>query len=216
MPWNLSASLHGGSRAGSIARTAPFTVHPPSSLGGGFPTSAGAPSSLRDRPRSRLTSASPLVGRGRERFSSIDLPAGIPEDEGQIHAGADLSSLGGLDDFQLYGPAAGVTTQEAAESQWMRATLDAESGNFLEFVRMEIAAKPKAGVIEGDEDELAAEGASAKPSMDFGELLPPERHTKTVAAQGLLHVLALATKGLLRVQQDEDYGAIAIEVTGRL
>lgn len=211
MPWNLSASIH-GSRAGSLARGAPF--HPPSSIGGFPSASAGHPSSIipplpgsLDR-RSRLTSASPLLGRGRDRFSSIDLP--IPEAaDDEIPAGADVSSLGAIDDFQLYGPAAGVTTQQAAESQWMRATLDQESENFLQFVKMEMAAKP----VPADGDELAGE---TEREMFFGELLPPEKHTRTVAAQGLLHVLALATKGLLRVQQGEHYGAIALEVVGGL
>ena len=214
MPWNLSASIH-GSRAGSLARGAPF--HPPSSIGGFPSASAGQPSSIipplpgsLDR-RSRLTSASPLVGRDRDRFSSMDLP--IPEAaDDEIPAGADVSSLGAVDDFQLYGPAAGVTTQQAAESQWMRATLDQESNNFLEFVKVEIAAKPVPAADE-EGDELAGE---TKRSMFFGELLPPEKHTRTVAAQGLHHVLALATKGLLRVQQGEHYGAIALEVVGGL
>jgi len=214
MPWNLSASIH-GSRAGSLARGAPF--QPPSSIGGFPSASAGQPSSIvpplpgsLDR-RSRLTSASPLVGRGRDRFSSIDLPIPEAADNEEIPPGADVSSLGAVDDFQLYGPAAGVTTQQAAESQWMRATLDQESNNFLEFLRLEIAAKPVPPADE--EDELAGETMR---EMFFGELLPPEKHTRTVAAQGLHHVLALATKGLLRVQQREHYGAIALEVVGGL
>ena len=208
MPWNLSASVH-GSRAGSLARGAP-SFRPPSSIGG-FPTSAGDPSSINapvpgslDR-RSRLTSASPLIGRGR----SIEFP--IPEAQDDIAAGADVSSLGALDDFQLYGPAAGVSTQQAAESQWMRATLDQESNNFLEFVKTEIAAKPLPAADEADEDELAADFRPKRLTY-FEELLPPEKHTKTVAAQALHHVLALATKGLIQVQQKEHYGAIALEV----
>lgn len=96
----------------------------------------------------------------------------------------------------------------------MRATLDAESNNFLEFVKVEIKAKPVV-MEEGEGDELAGEVGMGK-RMFFGELLPPERHTKMVAAQGLLHVLALATKGLLRVRQGEHYGAIALEVVGGL
>lgn len=212
MPWNLSASIH-GSRAGSLAHGGPY--RPPSSIGG-FPTSAGQPSStLPPVPgsldhRSRIISASPLVGRGRERFSSIDVP--IQEGQEEIAAGADVSSLGAIEDFQLYGPAAAVTTQQAAESQWMRATLDQESSNFLEFVKTEIAAKPLAAAVEGEEDELAFETTTAKQSTFFEELLSPESHSKAVAAQGLLHVLALATKGLLRVEQKEHYGAIEMEV----
>ena len=67
MPWNISAN----SRQGSLARGRGFQ----SSIGG-FPTSAGGPpgslgvpypSSL-DRPASRLTSASPIHGRGNLRY----------------------------------------------------------------------------------------------------------------------------------------------------
>ena len=111
----------------------------------------------------------------------------------------------------MYGPAAGVSTQQAAESQWMRATLDQESNNFLEFVKTEIGAKPLPAAVE--EDELAGETRRVS-NMLFEELLPPEKHTKTVAAQGLHHVLALASKGLLRVQQEEFYGPIELEVVG--
>ena len=212
MPWNISASLH-GSRAGSIARGGPASM-------GGFPTSAGQPGSQPsgvlpgslDR-RSRLTSASPLVGRGRERFSSIDLP--IQEAHDELGGGPDVSSLGGGgatagDDFQLYGPAAAVSTQQAADSQWMRATLDQESHNFLDFVKTEIATRPLRPVAAADdEDEFS--GAPAQPQravVEFEELLPPKKHSKVVAAQALHHVLALATKGLLDVRQEEAYGAI--------
>ena len=218
MPWNISASLR-GSRAGSIARGGPASIT-------GFPTSAGQPGSLPsgvitgslDR-RSRVTSASPLVGRGRERFSSIDLPIQEAHDE---LAGGDISFLGGGgggggsgagDDFQLYGPAAAVTTQQAAESQWMRATLDQESNNFLEFVKTEILNRPLPAAAAEDEDELSGVPQPQRPTVQFEDLLPPEKHTKIVAAQALHHVLALATKGLLGVMQEEAYGGIELTVS---
>lgn len=99
-----------------------------------------------------------------------------------------------LSDFQLYGPAAGVSTQTAAESQWIRATLDHESNNFLEFLKFEIAGK------EGERSVL------------FEELLPPPQHTKIVAAQALHHVLALTTKGIIHVKQNDHYGPIALSL----
>ena len=91
----------------------------------------------------------------------------------------------------------------------MRATLDTESNNFLEFVKTEITKKPVPAVE--DEDELARETTPAK-EIFFEELLPPARHTKIVAAQALHHVLALASKGLIGVRQDVDYGPIALGV----
>ena len=216
MPWNTTASAH-GSHQGSIARgqLAPSSIG--GSIGVGFASSVGQPGSAlfqppgallpssQERRGSHLTSASPLVGRGRQRFSSIDLP--IHEAE----AGDDLT-LGALDEFSAYGPAAGVSTQQAANSQWIRATLDAESSNFLDFVQAAIEKKP-ALVAAEDEDELSgdAKGQGGR-EMFFEELLPPQKNTKLVAAQGLHHVLALATKGLLIVRQEADYGPIAMSL----
>ena len=208
MPWNTTAS-----RAGSIARGPLSAAGGFGSSVGGFASSVGQPGSAiaplpssLDR-RRRLTSASPLVGRG--------LPIQETEAEDDFGGGGG-SSLGALDPFeyQLYGPAAGVSTQQAAESQWMRATLDAESGNFLEFVRNEIEKRP---VAEGEDEVPMQEGVGTE-EMEVGrgilfeQLLPPERHTRIVAAQALHHVLALATKGLIAVRQVVEYGPIAIEV----
>ena len=159
-----------------------------------------------ERRGSRLTSASPLVGRSQhERYSSLELPAQAGEDEFPIGGGSSI--LGADDGFQLYGPAAGVSTQLAGESQWMKATLDAESNNFLDFVKTHHARE--SGDL--DDNELAS-GTDQDRSTLFEELLPPAQHTKIVAAQALLHVLALATRGLLSVQQDEGYGIINLRL----
>ena len=213
MPWNTTASAL-GSRAGSIARG---EAGPIGGSIGGFASSAGGSAGpvpgSHDR-RSRLTSASPLLGRGRERerFSSLDLP--IPEAE--AGAGPGGAPFDPLDDFQLYDPVAGVSTQTALGSQWMRATLDAESKNFLEFVKSELATRPpvvRGAEGEEAEEELAGgdEGVGPREIL-FEELLPPARHPKIVAAQALLHVLALATKGLVTVSQRVDYGSIKLGV----
>lgn len=164
----------------------------------------GQPSSL-DRRASRITSASPLLGRGLERYSSLELPA--QEDEDELSGGHDLPSSRATDNFQLYGPAAGVSTQTAAESQWMRATLDHESSNFLEFLKAEFERKMASVEEEGQEST----GVNVlRNSIVLEELLPPSQHTKVVAAQALHHVLALATKGLIAVQQDLAYGPITL------
>ena len=205
-PWNASSAL--GSRQGSAGRGRGFA----SSLGG-FPTSAGVPSSVHgvggagpsslDRRASRIPSASPLVGRGRERYSSLELP--IHEDDDGVQVGHLGSSDHAMDDFQLYGPAAAVDTQTAADSQWIEATLDHEAHNFLGFVRTQIEAIP--APADEEEDELTSTGRP-KGSVTFEELLPPTQHSKLVAAQALHHVLALATKGLLIIRQEEPYGSI--------
>lgn len=200
MPWNASSAL--GSRQGSIMRGRGFG----SSIGG-FPTSAGGPSSLPgrgdvrpsslDRRASRILSASPLVGRGLPRYSSLELP--MDNDDGDLLGGRPISDDQALDNFELYGPGAAVDTQTAADSQWVRSTLNQEANNFLAFVQAKIAEIPAAE--DDEEDELSGD-ARPRVSVTFGELLPPKQNTKVVASQALYHVLALATKSLLHVQQD--------------
>lgn len=203
-PWNASVSAT-GSRPGSIIRAfgLPSSVGRPSSLilpGGGV-------SGSLDRRASRIASASPLLGRGQQRYSSLELP--IHEDDDELLGLQQMSASNEAEDFQLYGPAAGVSTQVAAESQWMRATLDKESGNFLEFVTTEIARRRK---TSGEEDAERADPTVVQNAVLFEDLLPPLKHTKIVAAQALHHVLALATKGLINVQQDTAYGPITLNL----
>ena len=98
----------------------------------------------------------------------------------------------------------------------MRATLDAESKNFLEFVKSELATRPPvvhgAEGEEGEEEIAGGDEGVGPREILFEELLPPARHPKIVAAQALLHVLALATKGLVTVSQRVDYGSIKLGV----
>lgn len=163
------------------------------------------PSSL-DRRASRVPSASPLVGRGRERYSSLGLPVGDNDDE--LLGGYRVSDDQALADFQLYGPGAVVDTQTAATSQWVRAALDKEAFNFLAFVEAKIMA---ISASAEEEDELSPE-AAPRVSISFQELLPPTQNTKLVASQALHHILALATKSLVNVQQGSPYGRIGISL----
>ena len=209
-PWNVSSAL--GSRHGSIARGHAFA----SSIGG-LPTSAGPPSSFPgiggavpsslDRRASRIPSASPLDNRGRERYSSLELPTHEDDDE---LLGDRLNPIDqALDDFQLYGPAAAVDTQTAMQSQWIKATLDQEAHNFLEFVKAEISIVP--APTDEDEDELSGDG-QPKVSVQLQQLLPPARHTRVVASQALHHILALASKNLINVKQTQAFGPISLSL----
>jgi meiotic recombination protein REC8, fungi type len=203
-PWNVSVSAT-GSRPGSIIRAfgLPSSAGRPSSLivpGGGIPGSL-------DRRASRIASASPLLGRGQQRYSSLELP--IHEDDDELLGLQQMSASNEVEDFQLYGPAAGVSTQVAAESQWVRATLDKESGNFLEFIKTEIIRRRMA---LGEEDVGRADPTGVQNAVLFENILLPSEHTKIVAAQALHHVLALATKGLINVQQNMAYGPIKLSL----
>ncbi len=91
----------------------------------------------------------------------------------------------------------------------MRATLNQEANNFLEFVKAEITALPT--LASDDEDELSRDGPSLS-AVSFERLLPPTQHSKIVAAQALHHLLALATKSLITVRQDSPYGSIDLSL----
>ena len=209
MPWNVSSAI--GSRHGSVVHGRGFA----GSIGG-FSASAGAPSSLPPvgaapssvgRRASRFHSVSPLVGRGRQRYNSLEIPPG--KDDDGLFGGRPISDDQTVDDFQLYGPAAAVDTQTAGQSQWMRATLNQEADNFLEFVKAGVTALP--ANVSDDEDELSREGP-LKSSVSFEQLLPPTQHSKIVAAQALHHLLALATKSLITVRQNSPYGSIDLSL----
>ena len=224
MPWN-TASRHGSARPFGSGLSLPGGVGISSSVAGvAGGMELGPPSALGGRRAARLTSASPLLGRGAmmpHRYSSLELPgseqakltSGAGADFGFDDAGLPFRGLGNdiLEkdpEFQLYGPGAAVDTQTAQQSQWVAKALDTEAHNFLAFVTAEIDAKVAAGGW-GEEDE---DGGGR---VTFEEMLPPEQHSKVVAAQGLLHVLSLATKGLIEVRQEEAFGEIEIGVVSR-
>ena len=199
-----------------------------SSVGGpGRGFELGPPSRL-SRGGSRLTTASPLQGRGppvplSQRISIISTPdraalttsGALGEDDEML--GLELPPLAGdeSEDFQLYGPAAAVDTQTAAQSQWIAAALDSESRNFLDFLDAQIkaqapaAAAPAAAEEADDEDEA---GETPKPTATFEDILPPAEHSRVVAAQAFLHVLTLASKSLVRVDQEEGFGEIQLAI----
>lgn len=181
-PWNQST--------GSRRPTAIFSQ--------GAMSGAGAMplGGMLSRRGSRLTSASPLVGRG---FDMGDEDIKLP---------GSATALG-EEDFELFGPAANVDNQTAAQSQWVRTALDGESANFLEFVKAGIEEQDerRGSVPPGDEEDEAFVG-----SASFEHLLPPESNSCVVAAQALLHVLTLGTKNALKVEQEEAFGSIDLRL----
>ena len=216
MPWNITASVQSsrqGSSAANIFRgfgsASDFSSHGISDAGLG-------------RPRSRLTSASPLAGRGFpfdiEGLNSLSIP------------GNEGDEMNNLDDFdisqylhtELETDYAGVFGEnlvnetsprrihafqslQAFNDDSQRSTLDQESLNFFEYLTtklMTTATKHDGeGWAAGLESNLPAEEMK---SLLFSMLLPPQKTSRIVATQGLMHVLTLATKGILAVHQ-EDY-----------
>lgn len=150
---------------------------------------------------------SPLVGRGSvlpndPRFNDGDMPSfgydGL--DRPMDDAAHEHSSL------SEFGAAAGVGTQEANTSQFMRNALDREGRNFLGFVE-------RVAVERGEQDK---EEDNCR-WVEFDSLFEQQDLTKPVAAQAFLHVLTLATKGQIKVKQEGieekvPYGEIRVGV----
>lgn len=184
MPWNISASIRGSS------------VVPRSGLG-----------SLEQGKRgSRLTSASPLHGRGQ--------PGGL-EALQSLESEGDYG-LGGDD----YGPPepSSDDPELAAHTQTsirIRDALAAEGENFLVFVAEAIVEKCSRAqaAIDRMADPLQAEAAADLDEITFEQLLPPAENTKIVASQGLMQVLGLGMKGMLDIQQPEHLGEINLRLT---
>ncbi|OAT13332.1 Rad21/Rec8 N terminal domain-containing protein [Blastomyces gilchristii SLH14081] len=241
MPWNITASIR-GSQPGSSIHSRQFlpsvggysSIGGPRSIasGGGHDGSVmGGPSTTAlGRRMGRMTSASPLAGRGMMGPGMGDISI---MDDGEFDIRSNLgdnmdldSSVTGRgelastrshhhDSFELYGPSAAVDTQTAAESQWLAATLDQESANFLDFVKSKIgeagekkvnAPAAAAGTVESGGHENDHDNAIAPTTtveISFSTLLPSTVNSRIVATQALLHTLTLATKGALHVRQEK-------------
>jgi meiotic recombination protein REC8 len=212
MPWNILSSRAGSARPTGLTSSA-------GPLPGGFEPAFGPPS-IRGH---RLTSASPLFGRGKQgtaRYSSLEIPGPAHHTSGELGTFDDDGFQLPPDDiedeeFQLHGPAAGVSTQQANNSQWLASTLEDEANNFFAFLQAEIHRRqPLEAQLEIDEDvdvDLDVQG-TRKQTVTFDDLLPPDRNSAVVAAQGLLHVLTLVTRGAVNVNQEEDFGEIEMSV----
>lgn len=226
MPWNITASIQSSRQGSSLL--APFR-----GFGGiddrssqGLPGSTG----FRElpglgRPWSRLTSASPLAGRGPHFDSTMQdkLNNFLGSDESD-----DIDMLGGFDlDYGLQSEreetaetpfktprrsTSASNRQLAAKINILSSTLDQESLNFLEFLKTQIETTKvvNAEGIQGSEQKTSvSKGKQAlrrlphENEIALSALLPPKKTSRVVATHGLMHVLTLATKGVLEVHQDE-------------
>ncbi|KAJ0123109.1 rec8 protein [Diaporthe amygdali] len=151
---------------------------------------------------------SPLVGRGSilpndPRLNDGNMPS-FGYDGLNPHLNDGANELSSLSEF---GAAAGVSTQEANTSQFMRNALDREGRNFLNFVE-------RVAGERGDRDEMEENGRW----VEFDSLFEEQDKTKAVVAQAFLHILTLATKGQIKVKQEGikekiAYGEIRVGVT---
>lgn len=144
---------------------------------------------------SRLISASPSHGRGLPILS-----------EGFKHLTSDADYAG--DEFEL--PGLSSDPPEPASPlkhrSRVREALSTEGENFITFIIERIAEKR-------DRAQADPDVVDDTEGITFDELLPPAENTKMIACQGLMMVLALGTKGMLDVQQPENFGDISLTLS---
>ncbi|KAK3990288.1 hypothetical protein QBC44DRAFT_394577 [Cladorrhinum sp. PSN332] len=177
----------------------PSSQIPSSSIKGG---GAGQGS----RAGSRQVSASPLIGRSRgldaiERFS--DQPVFGSDGFGDFlpAQGNDtlFSDPAGPPEFPGV-PGAHEETAVANTSQAMLYALDREGRNFHDFIRNK--AKEMG---YPNENETAA---GKRQWVDFNQLFDREDRTRAVVVQAFHHVLTLATKNIIKVEQEGQGGTV--------
>jgi len=160
----------------------------------------------------RLTSSSPLAGRGRtvepighDRLSSLSLTGNeindfdILDDLDMNAYLGDEGDMSRADPLNTFGHGPDTDIQGVAEVEERVSSLSQVDRNFLEFLKSRTKSE-QATVPAGNAP--TTQSFESEKELTFSILLPPESTTRAVATQGLMHVLTLATKGILAVHQD--------------
>ncbi|KAL4782727.1 Rec8 like protein-domain-containing protein [Aspergillus varians] len=216
MPWNITASVQSSRHEASAANifqgfgsVSDFSSRGIPESVGSFGRDGSVSVSGIGRARHRLTSASPLAGRGFPYdIDTLSIPGHNDDDINRLER-FDLSHY--LDDtvgdLNSNAEAGGHSyrTQHELQKSLTESVMDQEGLNFLDFLAAKISSRNPA--------DSAAESASASTEITFSTLLPPQKTSPAVATQGFMHILVLATKGFLSVRQNEyedqsseDYG----------
>jgi meiotic recombination protein REC8 len=170
MPWNTIASIESSHRGQHFR--------------------SGSELSYGSRRHGRITSASPLAGRGyllnRDRDSSLDIPgnAGDDLDDLEITKYLEAGLFPDREDISVIDP------RKTDGEQRIAKILDQGTLNFWDFLKDKMLPS-KAGRI------------------DFETLLPPKETSRTVATQAFMNALTLATKGAISIGQEpyQDQGS---------
>lgn len=162
MPWNISASIQTsrrGPRLGSVSELSNASR------------------------RGRLTSASPLAGRGyldpRDQGLGLDMPGTADDELEELEITRYLEGELAADheDISVIGD------RRASTEARIRKELNQESLNFWEFIKNDLV-------------------GSLSEKRRFEQLLPLAETSRAVATQGFMNLLTLATRGAIRVWQD--------------
>jgi meiotic recombination protein REC8 len=199
MPWNISASVHSSGRAQRFGSRSVSIGDPR------FESSTRAGVGVGVAGRYKITSASPLAGRGHLDPGHFNIAGGNFDDDLEITRYLENELASDRENVSLLSnPNAEARLRKTQKSldeqvQYLRkiqrdlATLDRESLNFYEFIRENV----DAAALVIDE-----EGDGGYGSVAFADILPPSQTTRVVATQAFMNVLTLATEGWLVVCQD--------------
>ncbi|KAL4958179.1 hypothetical protein BDW69DRAFT_179958 [Aspergillus filifer] len=214
MPWNITASVQSSRHDASAANIFRGFGSVSDFSSRGIPESAGSfgrdPAlGLLGRSRGRLTSASPLAGRGFPYdLDNLSVPGHADDDLGDMNFdmshyldGEDIA-MGDSNSFPNAAAGPAYTSQQALQNSLTESAMDQEGINFLDFLAAKIQSLKPTDTTTSE----AVDGnvfASADDEIKFSTLLPPRNTSPAVATQGLMHILGLATKGFLRVRQDK-------------
>jgi hypothetical protein len=93
------------------------------------------------------------------------------------------------------------------------ATLEQESLKFLSYASLSLHSSasflPTHMLLGAPLDRYAKRHVSSDEDLLFSDIVPVASTNTSAAAQALYHLLALTTKGFVKVQQDEPYGDVS-------
>jgi meiotic recombination protein REC8 len=175
MPWNITASIKSSHRVRRFG-------------------SASEMSSQGRKGHSRLTSASPLAGRGYLGHDILSAELlGEFGDDLDLTRYLESELAPDREHISSLPPGKRSALEHAKES------FDQESLNFFDFIKSKMGNDDQVG--QSPRAKLSP-GTAGDGRTTFAALMPPESTTRAVATQALMNVLTLATKGLLHVHQD--------------
>jgi len=163
MPWNTIASLESSHRGQRFR--------------------SGSELSYGSRRRGRITSASPLAGRGylhnRDRDSSLDIPGNARDELSDLDVTRYLEAELSPDK----GDISEIDPRNINGERRIAGLLDQGTLNFWDFLK----------------DRMLSSGTDR---IEFETLLPPKETSRAVATQAFMNVLTLATKGAISISQE--------------
>ncbi|GAA5849980.1 hypothetical protein JCM8547_000973 [Rhodosporidiobolus lusitaniae] len=187
MPWaqELATSDVGGAFPGGFGG--------PSSQAGGTRVSLDTPLQHGGFERSRAGSLRPsILGSSPYRAGSVGL---LAEQEGQFEAFEQRPFSRSPSPH----PNGSHLSASQAHSQPSAGALESDSLKFLSFARRHLTLLRQ---TSGDPND----------QLLFSDIVPVADTNAATAAQALYHVLVLATRGVVRVGQEEGYGEISVDI----